>query len=118
MEEMLAKVSDYRTLWILILGQAALIIQGWAKRLIESRARKADAVFDDARAQKKTDSATLDTVMAKLVELEPMVRGTKAELDLYREYIMAIPKLRDDLGIAFRWLKTGSNNLPPDAQPK
>lgn len=114
MDQVIAKVSDLKTLWILVLGQGAVIIALVLRKIIEYKADRAKADMDDERTAKQRQVTVLDDVMKKLLDIEPMVRSTKSELDLFRPYIMGIPKLQDDLGKAFKWLKEVKPSDIPD----
>jgi len=115
-------VHDLKALWFLVIGQGAVLLFLGIRKMIEYKAKRADAELEDGRAAKKREITTLDTLLNKLLELEPMIRTTKIEMDLYREYIMGIPKMREDLVRAFKWLKeakppNGHDNDPSSSPP-
>lgn len=108
MKEILEQGADMKTIVILLVGQMVLLVALVARKIVEYRAKQAEVQLEEAHEAKIHERTTLDDVMKKLLELEPMIRTTKAEMDIYREYIMGIPKLRADLAAAFSWLKTGA----------
>ena len=115
MDDLLAQAKDAKTLALLVVAQfVALAIFG-VRAVIKIKELRAQRSVEHEFDTKKHERTTLDAVMAKLLQIEPTVVATKAELDLFRPYIMSIPKLQQDLATAFKLLKNGKG---PEDPPK